>query len=146
MKVALASDHRGIGYKEKVKELLTRLGHKFADFGTDKTDSVDYPDYALPAARSVASGECDRGIFVCGSGIGMCIAANKVHGIRAALCHNKETARMSREHNDANVLCLGADFVAEPLLEEIVSTWLETRFGGGRHQRRVCKVMEAEGK
>lgn len=144
MKVALASDHRGVEFKNKVKDVLARLGHEPKDFGTDGTESVDYPDYALPAARSVAKGECERGILICASGVGMSLAANKVRGIRAALCHNEETARASRAHNDANVLCLGADFVPDSLIERIVGTWFETPFEGGRHQRRVDKVMEAE--
>ena len=145
MKIALASDHRGVAYKQKVKDLLARLGHEAKDFGPNSTESVDYPDYALPAARSVARGECERGILVCASGVGMSIAANKVKGIRAALCHNEEMARLCRQHNDANVLCLGADFVSEAMLEKMVQTWLETPFEGGRHQRRICKVMDAEG-
>jgi len=144
MKIALASDHRGVGHRNRVKEFVTELGHEAVDFGPDGTDSVDYPDHGLPAARAVAKGECDRGILICGSGIGMCLAANKVRGIRAALCHNEDTARLSREHNDANVLCLGADFVSESILNDVVRTWLETEFEGGRHERRVRKVMEAE--
>lgn len=146
MRIALASDHRGVGYKKRMKELLVQLGHEAVDFGPEGGDSVDYPDYALPAARAVARGECDRGVLVCGSGIGMSIAANKVRGIRAALCHNEETARMSRKHNNANVLCLGADFVPEDLAVKVLTAWLDTAFEGGRHQRRVDKVMDAEGK
>ncbi|NOZ23938.1 MAG: ribose 5-phosphate isomerase B [Planctomycetes bacterium] len=144
MKVALAADHRGVACKKKVKEILLRLGHEPVDYGTDSTESVDYPDYALPAARAVAKGECERGVLICGSGVGMSLAANKVHGIRAALCHNEEVARASRAHNDANVLCLGADVVPESLVDKIVGAWFEARFEGGRHQRRVDKVMAAE--
>ncbi|MEW6358082.1 MAG: ribose 5-phosphate isomerase B [Planctomycetota bacterium] len=144
MKVAVAADHRGVEFKKKVKQVLAGLGHEAVDFGTEGPESVDYPDYALPAARAVAKGECERGILVCGSGIGVSLAANKVRGVRAALCHNEATARASRAHNDANVLCLGADFVADSLIEKIVGAWFETKFEGGRHQRRVDKVMEAE--
>ncbi|MDO8094735.1 MAG: ribose 5-phosphate isomerase B, partial [Candidatus Brocadiales bacterium] len=115
------------------------------DFGTTTgTESVDYPDYGLKAARSVGSGESDRGILICGTGIGMSLVANKVKGVRAAVCHNLYTVEMSRRHNDSNILCIGADIVNEEILEQKVKLWLETPFEGGRHARRVEKIMDAE--
>jgi len=144
MKIAVASDHRGFLLKEKVKACVEAWGHEAVDFGAFGQESSDYPDYGIPAARSVASGECDRGVVVCGTGIGMCIAANKVRGIRAALCHNEESARMSRQHNDANVLCLGANDLTGNAMERIVRVWLTEQFEGGRHARRVGKIMEVE--
>lgn len=125
--------------------MLTQLGYTVKDFGTNKNnESVDYPDYGLYAARAVGSGECERGILVCGTGIGMSLIANKVKGVRAACCHNLYTAEMSRRHNDSNVLCIGADIVDEELLEQKVKLWLETPFEGGRHARRVGKITELE--
>ena len=144
MKIALASDHRGVKIKQKIEILLGKLGHEIVDYGTHGEQSVDYPDFARPAAEAVGKGACERGILVCSSGIGMSITANKVKGVRGALCYNKWAAEMSRRHNDANVLCLGADATPEPQIEEIVKAWLATAFEGGRHQRRVGKVMKIE--
>ncbi|MEB2309071.1 MAG: ribose 5-phosphate isomerase B [Candidatus Brocadiaceae bacterium] len=145
MKIALASDHRGFDFKKHIASMLTQLGYTVKDFGTNKNnESVDYPDYGLYAARAVGLGECERGILVCGTGIGMSLIANKVKGVRAACCHNLYTAEMSRRHNDSNVLCIGADIVDEELLEQKVKLWLETPFEGGRHARRVGKITELE--
>ena len=144
MKIAVACDHRGYEAKELIKSHLQRNGHEVQDFGTNESKSCDYPDYAIPAAKAVAQKEADRGILVCGSGIGMSITANKISGIRAALCYDELTAQMSRKHNDANMLCLPAMLINDPLITRIVETWLETEFEGGRHERRVQKMMEAE--
>ena len=144
MRIAVASDHRGYALKEAIKARLKAWGHHGVDFGTRSEESADYPDYALPAARAVASGECERGVLVCGSGIGMSIAANKIQGVRAALCHSEKSARLSRQHNDANVLCLSSEETAEDAMEAIVSAWLTEEFEGGRHAKRVRKIMEAE--
>ncbi|MEP9410520.1 MAG: ribose 5-phosphate isomerase B [Candidatus Brocadia sp.] len=145
MKIALASDHRGFDFKKRIATMLVQMGHTVKDFGTDKNnESVDYPDYGLQAARAVGSGECDRAILICGTGIGMSVVANKVRGVRAACCHNLYTVEMSRRHNDSNVLCIGADVIDEELLEQKVKLWLETPFEGGRHARRVEKIMEVE--
>ncbi len=146
MKIAIGSDHRGFYAKQRLIDLLGLRGHEVTDFGTDNNNSCDYPDSAYPTAISVRDGKADKGILLCGSGIGMSIAANKVQGIRAALCHDELTAEMSRRHNDANVLCLPADLVGEELLKRIVEIWVETEFEGGRHGRRVEKVMEFEAK
>lgn len=145
MKIAIASDHRGFEFKKRVISMLTQAGHEVIDFGTSNdNESVDYPDYGIKAARSVGSGECDRGILICGTGIGMSLVANKVRGVRAAVCHNLYTVEMSRRHNDSNVLCIGADVVNEELLEQKVKLWLETPFEGGRHARRVDKITNVE--
>jgi len=144
MKIALGCDHRGYSRKERIKALLVELGHAAVDFGATSGDSVDYPDHARPAAQAVSSGECDAAILVCGSGTGVSIVANKVKGIRAALCHNEFTARMSREHNNANVLCVGADVIGEGLTLAVVRAWLSAEFEGGRHERRVTKMMDGE--
>jgi ribose 5-phosphate isomerase B len=144
MKIALACDHRGYEAKELIKALLSRGGHEVLDFGTDDSKSCDYPDYAIPASLSVARGETQRGILICGSGLGMSITANKVPGIRAALCHDELMATMSRKHNDANVLCLPAMLVNDPLITRIVESWIKTEFEGGRHIRRLEKMMAAE--
>jgi len=146
MKIAIASDHAGFELKEKIKKFLEELGYKYKDFGTDSNESVDYPDYALKVAESVAKKEFERGILVCGSGIGMCMVANKIPGIRAALCHNVETARSSREHNDANILTFGARMIDENTAKDIVRVWLKTEFLGDRHLRRVNKIKEIEKK
>jgi ribose 5-phosphate isomerase B len=138
--IALAADHGGYRYKEKVKVLLDSLGLAWKDFGTDSDASVDYPDFAHAAAEAIVSGECDRGIFICGTGIGIGIAANKHHGIRAASCQVPEAARMSRLHNDANVLALGERLVSWEQAEEMIRLWLETPFEGGRHERRIAKI------
>ena len=141
MKIALAADHRGHAMKEKVLALLHDTGHEVLDMGTNSATSVDYPDLAYPAAKAVAEGRAERGILICGSGIGMDICANKVPGIRAALCHDELTAQMSRRHNDANVLCLASDVMSDDLVRSIINSWLTTTFeGGGRHSRRVKKM------
>src|SRR5713101_9087480 len=140
MKISLGTDHAGFRYKEKVKELLTSLGHEVRDFGTHSTEPVDYPLFIRPAAEAVARGECERGIVLGGSGNGEAIAANKVRGIRCALCWNEETARLSRQHNDANVLSLGERMISEELALKIVRVWLETPFEGGRHAQRVAQL------
>ena len=144
MKIAIACDHRGYEAKELIKGLLRRLGHEVTDFGANESKSCDYPDYAIPASLTVAKKEADRGILICGSGIGMSITSNKVDGVRAALCHDELTAQMSRKHNDANVLCLPAMLINDPLITRIVETWLTTEFESGRHDRRVQKMMAAE--
>lgn len=137
MKISLGSDHAGFRYKEKVKAFLTELGHEVKDFGTFSEEPVDYPVFIRPAAEAVARGECDRGIVFGGSGNGEAMVANKVHGVRCALCWNEEVARLSRQHNDANVLSLGQRVIAEDLALKIVRVWLDTPFEGGRHQKRV---------
>ncbi len=140
MKISLGSDHAGFRYKEKVKELLGSLGHELTDFGTFSEEPVDYPVFIRPAAEAVARGECERGIVFGGSGNGEAMVANKVHGVRCALCWNDETARLSRQHNDANVLSIGERVIPEDLALRIVRIWLETPFEGGRHQRRVDEL------
>jgi ribose 5-phosphate isomerase B len=137
MKISLGSDHAGFRYKEKVKTFLTELGHEVKDFGTFSEEPVDYPVFIRPAAQAVARGECDRGIVFGGSGNGEAMVANKVHGVRCALCWNEEVARLSRQHNDANVLSLGQRVIAEDLVLKILRVWLDTPFEGGRHQKRV---------
>jgi ribose 5-phosphate isomerase B len=140
MKIALGTDHAGFRYKEKVKQLLTSLGHEVKDFGTYSEDPVDYPLFIRPAAEAVASGECERGFVFGGSGNGEAMVANKVHGVRCALCWNEEVARLSRQHNDANVLSLGERVIPEEMAMKIVRVWLETPFEGGRHVRRIEQV------
>jgi ribose 5-phosphate isomerase B len=137
MKISLGTDHAGFRYKEKVKALLTELGHEIKDFGTFSEEPVDYPVFIRPAAEAVARGECDRGIVFGGSGNGEAMAANKVRGARCALCWNEELARLSRQHNDANVLSLGERVIPEDMALKIVRVWLDTPFEGGRHQKRV---------
>ena len=137
MKVSLGTDHAGFHYKEKVKALLGELGHEVKDFGTFSEETVDYPLFIRPAAEAVARGECDRGIVFGGSGNGEAMAANKVKGVRCALCWNEELARLSRQHNDSNVLSLGQRVIPEDVALKIVRVWLETPFEGGRHQKRV---------
>jgi len=144
MKISVASDHAGYELKEAVKRHLTAAGHEVVDFGTSSTASTDYPDYATPAARAVASGEVERGVFVCGSGQGMVMTANKVRGVRAALAWQSEVARLSRLHNDANVLALPARFIGTEEALETVDVWMNTEFEGGRHIPRVEKMMKAE--
>lgn len=145
MRIAIGSDHAGFGLKGEIIELLRGLGHECRDFGTHSQESCDYPDYARMVAEAVARGECERGILICATGIGMSMAANKVKGIRAALCHDVFSARRSREHNQANVLCLGAQVVGVGLALEIVKTWLAAEFSGGeRHRRRVEKIKAME--
>ena len=140
MKISLGSDHAGFAYKEKVKQLLSSLGHEAKDFGTFSEEPVDYPLFIRPAAEAVVRGECERGIVFGGSGNGEAMVANKVHGVRCALCWNEESARLSRQHNDANVLSIGERLVAEDLMLSIVQIWLETAFDGGRHVRRVAML------
>lgn len=140
MNVAVASDHRGHRAKELLKQHLQSLGHTVEDFGSESTESCDYPDTAWPAARRVASGACQVGIMCCGTGIGMSMVANKVPGVRAALCHDELTAQLSRAHNNANVLCLPADLIGEELMRRVLDVWLNTEFEGGRHARRVQKI------
>jgi len=144
MRIAIGADHAGFVLKEKLKEKLARDGHAVQDFGTYGPASADYPDYAVPVARAVASGEADRGILVCSTGIGMSITANKIAGIRAALGTSPEEVRLVRGHNDANVLTLGANFVSEPDALSLVDVFLTTEFEGGRHARRLRKVAELE--
>ncbi len=140
MRVALGADHRGFRLKEDLKRWLTPRGHEVVDLGPDSADRVDYPDYAFKVAGAVARRRADRGILICSTGVGMSIAANKVQGVRAALADSVRLARLSREHNDANVLCLGADIVSSTLARRIVGVWLRTEFAGGRHARRVRKL------
>lgn len=145
MKIALAADHRGHAVKERVAVLLSELGHHVVDMGTTSSRSCDYPDVAYPAAKAVADGQVDRGILICGSGIGMDMCANKVHGVRAALCHDELTAQMSRRHNNANILCLASDALGDELIRRIVTSWLMTDFeAGGRHERRIVKMTWIE--
>jgi ribose 5-phosphate isomerase B len=145
MKIAIGSDHRGFEVKRRIVSLLGRLGHEVEDIGPGSSESVDYPDFAYKVAEAVSTGRVERGILICGTGIGMCIAANKVRGVRAAPCHDSITAEMSRRHNDANVLCLSADLLGGELLDRMVRIWLETGFEGGRHARRVAKIVQIEG-
>ena len=140
MKISIGSDHAGFQYKEKIKVLLTSLGHEVRDFGTFSADPVDYPLFVRPAAEAVARGDCDRGIVLGGSGNGEAIVANKVKGVRCALCWSLETARLARAHNDSNVLSLGERMIPEDLALEIVKVWLETPFDGGRHARRLAEI------
>lgn len=144
MKVAIASDHGGINIREELKGLLTELNIEFEDFGCECETSVDYPDYALPVAEKVASGEFDRGILICGTGIGMSIAANKVKGIRCALVHDLFSAKATREHNDSNILAMGERVIGPGLALEIAKVWLTTEFEGGRHANRVQKIHAIE--
>jgi ribose 5-phosphate isomerase B len=144
MKIAVGSDHRGFEVKKRILLLLPQLGHEVLDMGPESQDSVDYPDFAFQVARAVGEKQVDRGILICGTGIGMCIAANKVHGVRAAPCHDSITAEMSRRHNDANILCLSADLLGEELIDRMIRIWLETEFEGGRHARRVDKIASFE--
>ncbi len=144
MKIAVASDHRGYGTKSKILATLSELGHDGIDFGPETEDIVDYPDFAASVAKAVSEGEIERGILVCGTGVGMCIVANKFHGVRAAPCHDDITAEMSRLHNDANVLCLSADLLGDRLVSRMIDIWLRTQFEGGRHARRLEKISEFE--
>jgi ribose 5-phosphate isomerase B len=148
MKIAIGSDHRGFAAKQRLGQLLRQLGHEVIDVGPHAEGSVDYPDFGLPVARLVAAGEAQCGILLCCTGIGMCITANKVPGVRAALCHDAFTTEMSRRHNDANVLCLAADLLGDELVDRMIRIWLETPFEAGRHARRVDKIgrIEREGK
>ncbi len=140
MKIAIGSDHGGFELKEKIRVLLEELGHEVRDMGCYSPDSVDYPVQAKAVAKAVAVQEYERGILICGTGIGVSMVANRVPGIRAALCHEIFTARMSRLHNDANILCMGARVIGPGLAEEMVKEWLSTPFEGGRHLRRICMI------
>ena len=142
--IAIASDHGGYALKEAVKAHLLQKGYQVRDFGTDSQESCDYPDYAAPAARAVAAGECERGILICTTGIGVSMVANKISGIRCGLCSDTLSAALTRQHNNTNVLALGAGIIGQNLALAIVDTWLTTQFEGGRHQRRVDKVMALE--
>lgn len=146
MRIAIACDHSAVSLKNRIVSWLAAQGHEVIDLGTDGPASVDYPDYALRVTDQVCSGQCAGGILICGTGIGMSLAANKVPGIRAALVTDPYMARMARAHNDANVLCLGARVVGEGLAEEIVNVWLNTPFEGGRHAARVAKIHAIEGR
>jgi ribose 5-phosphate isomerase B len=137
LKVAIGCDHGGLDLKDTVKAVLIKLGHEIDDQGCNSPKSVDYPNFANAVSSLVKAGTCERGILICGTGIGMSMAANRIPGIRAALCHEMFSARMSREHNDANILCLGARVIGQGLAAEIVFTWMTTDFAGGRHQRRI---------
>ena len=144
MKIAIACDHGALALKNAVIEHLSKKGYELVNFGTDTLDSCDYPDFAGPAAKAVASGECEKGIVLCTTGIGVSITANKVKGIRCALLSDVMSARMTREHNDTNMMAIGAGVVGQMLALEIVDTWLGTEFTGGRHQRRIDKMMALE--
>jgi ribose 5-phosphate isomerase B len=143
-KIAIGSDHAGYEGKERAKREIEALGLEVADKGAVSTDSVDYPDFGAAVGRAVASGEAERGVLMCGSGIGIAMAANKVPGVRAAVCWNEETARLAREHNDANVLCIGARLIDPDLAARMIRVFLETDFAGGRHARRVEKLKELD--
>ncbi len=144
--IALACDHAALQLKEEIKKHLEQKGLQYKDFGTFTADSCDYPDFAYPAAKSVADGECDRGILVCGTGIGMSICANKVKGVRCALCGDCFSAEATRRHNDANILAMGARVIGVGLALKIVDAFLDTPFEGGRHQRRIDKITQIENK
>jgi ribose 5-phosphate isomerase B len=145
MRIALASDHAGYRYKMMVSDYLRQRSHEVDDLGTHNPEPVDYPDFVFPAARAVASGQCDRGIVIGGSGNGEAMAANKIKGIRCALCWDEQSAMLSRAHNDANMLALGERLISEEMALKIVQVWLDTEFEGGRHITRVAKLVEAGG-
>lgn len=142
MIIPIASDHAGFEAKEKVKTILEDLGHMPVDFGTHSDESVDYPDFAVQVAEKIDEGEQDLGMLICGSGQGMCMTANKFKNVRAALVYDKNSARMTREHNNANILCLPGRQLEDDELKEIVKTWIETNFEGGRHERRINKIHD----
>jgi ribose 5-phosphate isomerase B len=144
MRIGIANDHSGIEMKQEITAFLQERGHEVVNFGTDKNESCDYPIYGEKVGRAVAAGEVDRGILICGTGLGISLAANKVHGVRAVVCSEPCTARLSRQHNDANVLAFGARIVGLELAKMIVETWLAAEFEGGRHKRRVDMIMEIE--
>ena len=144
MKIALGNDHRGVSAKLRVASVLTGMGHEVIDFGATSSTSVDYPDYAIPVAEAVSKGLVERGVLICATGHGMCIAANKVLYVRAANCRDLVDAEMSRLHNDSNVMCLSADLIGEEAIEQMVKTWLATEFEGGRHARRLEKIAQYE--
>ena len=144
MRIAIGSDHRGLDMRLKLIELLNRLGQEVIDVGSHSHEDVDYPDVAFVVGRKVGNCEVDRGILICGSGLGMCIVANKIPGVRAAPCYDDVTAEMSRRHNDLNVLCLSGDMLGERLVDRLVEIWLNTPFEGGRHARRLQKILALE--
>ena len=144
MKIAIASDHAGVDLKSNIIQLLRQLQHELIDFGVHDRDSVDYPDYGIPVAEAVSEGKADRGVLICGTGIGMSIVANKFPQVRAALCYDVFTAKISRLHNDANILALGGRVLDNHKAQEIVKLWLTTGFDGGRHERRLKKIKEIE--
>ncbi len=144
MNIAIGADHGGFDLKNQLRDALIAAGHQVHDFGTNSAESSDYPDYAGPVARAVADGAAERGILVCGSGVGMAIAANKVRGVRAAVGVTEEAVALTRQHNDANVLTLGARFTDPATAQNLVKTFLETPFEAGRHERRVAKISELE--
>ncbi|MFH1842768.1 MAG: ribose 5-phosphate isomerase B [bacterium] len=146
MKIAIGSDHRGFEHKAWLIEEMQALGHSVVDFGCDGPESADYPDHAIAVGEAVASGRCDRGVLICGSGIGVSIAANKVAGIRASFCVDAEAAQMTRQHNDSNVICLSGDRTGVTEAGALVTIWLTTEFEGGRHGRRVQKILDYEEK
>jgi len=144
MRVAIGSDHRGVYVKNKLVTLLTQMGHEVIDEGTNTTESIDYPDIASVVGGKVSQGAVDRGILVCGTGIGMAIVANKFPGVRAAACHDEISAAICRRHNDVNVLCLSGDMLGERPIDTLVKIWLQTEFEGGRHARRLKKISDIE--
>jgi ribose 5-phosphate isomerase B len=144
MRIAIGADHRGFTEKGQLVELLRRQGHDVTDLGAHNAEPSDYPDFAAAVGRHVGTGQADRGILVCGSGIGVCIAANKVHGVRAGVVHDLREAEMSRRHNDLNVICLSADEPGPTPLADLLRVWFETPFEGGRHARRVDKIRQME--
>src|SRR5882672_8414361 len=144
MNIVIGSDHRGVEIKRRLLPLVRSMGHEVLDIGTEGAESVDYPDFAYEVAKRVGSGEMDRGLLICGTGIGMSITANKVRGVRAAACQDVLTAEMCRRHNDANVLCLSADLLGEDQMMQMIRIWLETPFEGGRHARRLEKIAKIE--
>lgn len=144
MKIAVASDHRGVDMKARILEVVRGLGHEALDYGPDGTESVDYPDFAARVAGDVSRGTVDRGVLICGTGIGMCICANKFDGVRAAPVHDDLTAELSRRHNDSNVLCLSADLLGLGSLERVIEIWVRTEFDAGRHARRLEKIAQIE--
>lgn len=146
MKIAIGADHGGFNLKKDIVNLLEELGHEYKDFGTHSADSIDYPDVAIPVAEAVAAGEFDRGILICGTGIGIGIAANKVKGIRAALVHDSFSAKATRQHNDSNIMTMGERVIGPGLALDLVATWLDTDFEGGRHSNRVDKMSAYETK
>jgi ribose 5-phosphate isomerase B len=144
MNIVIGSDHRGVEIKRRLLDVIRSMGHQVLDIGTEGAESVDYPDFAYEVAKRVSKGEMERGLLICGTGIGMAMAANKVRGVRAACCQDVLTAEMSRRHNDANVLCLSADLTGEDQMAQMIRIWLETPFEGGRHTRRIEKIAKIE--
>ena len=144
MKIAIGSDHRRFHLKKRIDQILRELGHDVGDVGCFQNENVDYTDFAVVVGDKVANGDADRGILICGTGIGMAIAANKITGVRAATCHDEVTAEICRRHNDVNVLCLSGDQFSDEFTDEMIEIWLETRFDGGRHARRIAKIQAIE--